>query len=576
MDMKELGIVRRAERLAWSMAVAFLIGVPVTSWSQVIAPGPNLEPVPGPQPEVAAPGTAVVEGGATVLPPEIQVVRFQAPEGTLVEILGPTPEPVPTPLGSGALPALVGLKVGVGYRLRISRIPGRPDAEIFPVVEVVGHLHRPSGLDVSKFPIRVVFTEDDFIDAVDHGRLVTHVTYIEDPDQALPIALPKGEIPIVTLNPTEEPLKVGAALGRVMVIARVGGRRPTPEELSGTAIYEAPPGSIKCPFTSSDGSPCGLPCGPVRGTPPPIGRPWVPKDEFLCDGGDHAEAVHFGGDGGLLGIDPRDAVIQFSDNRRDRVLPTNMVCVYAPRFATVRASVGPNEALTVLAPSRAEKIEGQVAFEARQRLNRLTQNQAAQANRERLRASGMISRAFAGAHTEIRVLNGYDTLTHLAGHTRVDVPLKVANRQRSGAVNESLPTLAVKTAESAVITGIIEGAGQTVMNWPARETVGVEEPPKKPGLAVIKRVSAPEAEQGDTLTFVIQYRNMGSIPIRSVSVIDSLLPRLGYVAGSAQGPKGTTFTAAENRAGSTELRWDLPGALAPGAEGYVSFKALVR
>ena len=40
--------------------------------------------------------------------------------------------------------------------------------------------------------------------------------------------------------------------------------------------------------------------------------------------------------------------------------------------------------------------------------------------------------------------------------------------------------------------------------------------------------------------------------------------------------KGTVFTAGENRAGSTELRWDLPGALAPGAEGYVSFRAMVR
>jgi len=31
-----------------------------------------------------------------------------------------------------------------------------------------------------------------------------------------------------------------------------------------------------------------------------------------------------------------------------------------------------------------------------------------------------------------------------------------------------------------------------------------------------------------------------------------------------------------NTAGSTELRWDLPGSIAPGDSGYVSFEAVVR
>ena len=81
---------------------------------------------------------------------------------------------------------------------------------------------------------------------------------------------------------------------------------------------------------------------------------------------------------------------------------------------------------------------------------------------------------------------------------------------------------------------------------------------------------------GDTLTFVIQYRNMGNTPIREVTVVDSLLPRLGYVKGSAQGPRGTAFTAEENSVGSTELRWVLPAPVPPGVEGHVSFQAVVR
>ena len=531
----------------------------------------------GPAPVlVEAPGAAVVEGapvsGLPVLPPEIQVVRFQGPVGVRVDVLGPAPENVPNGDGQGL--ATFGLKVGVGYRLRLSNLPDRPGAELYPVIEIVGHLHRPEGLDPAKFPIRVVLTADDFTDAVDRGRLVTQVVYLEDPEQALPIALPKNEIPVITLNPAEEPLKVGAALGRVMAIVRIGGRKPTPDELNDAAGLGLA-GTGPCPFAGPAGARCGLPCGPVRGTAPPPGRPWVPRDEFLCDGGDHAEPLHFGGDGGLRGLDPRDAVLQFSDNR-PRLLPTNTVCIYAPRFSEVRVSVGPNEALKVEGPLRAEILARQSTAEARQYARRLVQKQEAEAARVRARASGLAGRVFAGAHTELRVLSGFDTTLNVAGFVKLQNPETARNREKPEGLREKTHYLGIKTAEGPVIKGIIQGAGQAVMTWSPRETVGVEVPPDRPGMAVLKRVSTGEAEPGDTVTFVIQFRNMGNTPISAVSIVDSLMPRLGYIAGSAQGPKGTVFTAAENKVGSTELRWDLPGAVAPGAEGYVSFQALVR
>lgn len=562
-------------RIAQPLAVALAAALaPDATWAQT----PALTPVQPPAASAPEAAPAAPVEGVPVIPPYIQIVRFQAPEGVHVEILGPNAEPIPLPADPAAAAGVFGLKVGVGYRLHITNLPNRPGAELYPVIEIVGHLHRPNGVDALKFPIRIVFTEDDLIEAADRGRLVTQVVYLENPDLALPIALPKGEIPIVTLSPGEEPLKVAAALGRVTAIVRIGGRRPTAEELNGEQMLGAGMGeasTARCPFTGADGGPCQLACGPVRGTPPPPGRPWVPRDEYLCDGGDHAEAAHFGGDGGLAGIDPRDAVIQFSD-RRPRILPTNTVCVYAPRFAEVRVSIGPNENLVVERAARAQKLEAQVALDARQISRRLVWNQAPEANRDRVRPSALRGWQFAGVHSELRVLTEYDVMTHASGHTWIAKTDVVRIRQKTIRLQHEVPPLTIKTAESAVATGIIEGAGQMVMTWPAREAVGVETPPNQPGLAVIKRVNKGEAEQGDTLTFVIQFRNMGNTPIRSVSIVDSLLPRFEYVAGSAQGPKDTVFTAGENRVGSTELRWDLPGVLKPGAEGSVSFQVLVR
>ncbi len=126
------------------------------------------------------------------------------------------------------------------------------------------------------------------------------------------------------------------------------------------------------------------------------------------------------------------------------------------------------------------------------------------------------------------------------------------------------------------MTGIVEGASEAVKVWGPQDMTGIETPPDRPGLAVIKRVSATEAEPGDTLTYVIIYRNMGNTPIRSVAIVDSLLPRLEYVKGTSRGVDGTTFTTALNRVGSTELKWQLPGVLMPGATGHVSFQAIVR
>jgi uncharacterized repeat protein (TIGR01451 family) len=529
---------------------------------------PALPPLPATASEA---GVAAAEPAAPALPPEVQVVRFTVPEGAKLEVLGPPPEPVPAGDGQGA--ATVGLRVGVGYRLRIIDLPNRPGAVLYPVVEVVGHLHRPPGIDPAKFPIRVPFPYEDVEDVVDRGRLVTRVVYLEDPAQALPLSLPKGEIPAVNLNPSEEPLRVAAALGRVMAIVRLGGRTPTAEEVAQSSAFG--PGMAPCPFAGPGGR-CPLPCGFVRGEPPPSGRPWLPADEFLCDGGDGGLPASFSGTGGLRGIDPRDAVVQFRDDRRARLLPTNRVCIYAPRFAAVRTSIGPSLNYTVQVLAGAETLQRQEVGILNQGPRRMTQNQTAELNRHRARPSALFNRELAVPLSEVRVLAEADVVTHVAGHVTVVGPQTTRNRQNPAQMRQRVKLEVIKSAESAVVTGIIQGANEAVMAWKPQELAGLEQPPNRPGLAVIKRVSVTEAEPGDVVTYSIQFRNMGNVPITSVSVVDSLLPRLEYVAGSARGPAGTVFTAGENRVGSTELRWDLPGALAPGAEGYVSFEAKVR
>src|SRR5690242_15787453 len=123
-------------RPGW-LALALAAGLACIAQAQAPpAPNPTAPGAPAPAPPPAAataPAPAVME-----LPVDVQVVRFQVPEGVRLEVLAPTPEPVPTGDNRGA--ATVGLRVGVEYRLKLSNLPNRPGEELYPAVTVVGHL----------------------------------------------------------------------------------------------------------------------------------------------------------------------------------------------------------------------------------------------------------------------------------------------------------------------------------------------------------------------------------------------------------------------------------------------------
>jgi uncharacterized repeat protein (TIGR01451 family) len=548
---------------------AAIVGAPVAAdGSVVVAPAWDPNAV-GPKP--------------AVLSPDVQVVRFQGPEGLSVEVLGPEPTPVPQGDGQGILTA--GLKRGVGYRLRIANIPERPGVELFPVVEVVGHLHRPEGINPGKYPIRVIFTLEDIDAVLNQGRLVTKVIYLEDPDQALPFRMPKDQIPVVSLNPTEHPLRVASALGRPMAIVRIGGRRPTFEEVEGGPgdlglDYAAAMGTMPCPFLMQDGSRCPIVAGPPCTAAAPPAQPLLPRDEFLCDGGDRGIPVGVGPDGRIGGIEPRDAAVRFDIGLgplvKPRTLPTNVVCIYAPRFAEVRVNTGANETIDIQRLRTDIRVESSKLARVEEQPRRLVQNQSPELARKRSRASGLKGRVYIDEESNNRAPVGYENITQVSSNVQNLSPELARNRQKPGMARVKVRLQGIKTAESPVVTAIEEGASQAVMVWPPHEMTGVETPPNRPGLAVVKRVSVVEAEPGDSVTYAIFYRNMGNTPIRNVTIVDSLLPRLEYVKGTSRGPQGTAFTTGVNRVGSTELRWTLPGVLAPGASGHVSFDVIVR
>lgn len=503
------------------------------------------------------------------------VVKFVLPEGATAEILGGGDFERVGGLNAGS--EGYALRLGRAYRVRIANLPHRePTEALYPSLDVVGHLHRPADVPGARFPVRIEITEEDVEDVLNRGQLVTHAYYLESPDEALPISVKGDEIPSLEVTSSENPVEVARKLGRVMIVARIGQREPSPTEMDGALAGIGPEGLVggRCPFGRPEGGLCGLPCGPGSEAYFPK-APVGPLDEYLCDGGDRDD-YRRPGESWVRGVDPRDTVLRFFDGKAERTLPTNKVCVYAPRFAKVKGVTGIDASVLVQTPTANETLAGQETMIRDLNPTPLVKNDAVILARHRLRPSGLSSRIRAQTVDSLAILEGVSDVKAIGGF--VDV---LSFRIRTGKVEAAVDrrtsqAVGIKSAESAVVTGLVEGLGQMILSRPPLEVSSDEPMDRRPGIATVKTVDVETAESGDVVTFAIRYKNIGNVPIRLISVTDSLLPRLEFVPGSAEGPEGAIFTTAPNRAGSLELRWEIPGELKPGEEGIVTFRATVR
>ncbi len=149
-----------------------------------------------------------------------QPVRFQLPEGTKVEVASER--------GFQAnldAPGLFGLRPGDVYRFKLTEIPYHAGKELYPTIEMLGHLSPPPGHE-TEFPIPIEFSQEDLELAFD-GNLITRVVFLDPPQTAIPLdsTLPAGKI-LIESPPNINPVALAESRGRLMAILRVGSRIP--------------------------------------------------------------------------------------------------------------------------------------------------------------------------------------------------------------------------------------------------------------------------------------------------------------------------------------------------------------
>lgn len=561
------------------VGVLWKVAHPNFSWQRPAPPPPDL-------------GT-LLRGGW------VQIVRFEAPVGAKVEIAS----------SSGVVeltvPGHIGLAQGRDYRLRVSNIPDKPGLVLFPTIRLIGYLVPPAHVDPLDYPIPVHFIPQDFDEAT-VGRLISNVIFLEDPTTALPRAFPAGELPIVEVSPQEDALFRASDLGRPMIFIQLGNRVPLDGRFENASIdppvfivpatvqntrgqiestirpagWQTPLGAAVAAIPGSvcrPSAPACTPNQPVVRLPYKV-HPRMPRDECLPDGGDQVPYAHFTGFDQITGLNTSETAAQFSrPGERPRLVTSNQVCVYAPRFGLVRSASASIASLNIEGPLKVDHRVRRAAVESRTASEHKSQNDKANSLRRRERLGSVAMHESVGGLDELRVIaamikeDGYDKVFGHIGPNNI------------GQAADPRIAMSIEAAKAwnrdqfPAYTAITEGGGEVAGSMLTGEVQQIKQPYRKPGdLTLWKTVTPQNARQGDIVEFAIYYRNVGQLPLENVSMIDSLTARLEYMPDSAKTDRRAVFTAAPNDAESHELRWDISDPIPGGQGGVVWFQAKVR
>lgn len=591
-----------ARRFRWWMtgAVLVLIAHTPTALGQYEPPHHYL------QGSDAAPGSVAFERLVTNprFLSETQPVRITVPEGVIVSVAnGDRFQPV-----DYANP-IVAMSVGPVFRFRVSRIAGIPDREFFPSIELIDRLQPPADLSL-RFPVEVVVSADDLRD-VAAGRMLTKVIYLENPDTALPFRLSVENQPFFDVSINEDPLRTASRLGRPMAILRIGTRLPTTQAGEDGFLFHGvhpmvfpkqtavqleerfrqvsfqqpcePTGTIVPPAARP---PCGCcqelsagacPPGMLANGPAFRFAQRIPWDEYLCDGGDRGLKVTVDDEWNLQGLDPADTIGHFDtvDGRR-RVVASNRVCIYSPRFAAVRKLSQSNleaRSLGVQAVAEEQELElsrtTDFSSTTLQHVQPQRNRSASHVQNFRVRTRGVPA----------------ENVVRLLGNNAQFAPYANLHLIRYGSHREAelprlqLGTLSASTWQDNLGLQVVLDRAQPVQVQDVakvQEIVVVKTERGEARLSLTKVASKIAAQSGEEIEFTIRFDNVGGDVIGNVVLVDNLVTRLEYVADSAECSLAATFTAERNAGESLVLRWELSEPLPAGKGGIIRFRCRVR
>jgi uncharacterized repeat protein (TIGR01451 family) len=304
--------------------------------------------------------------------------------------------------------------------------------------------------------------------------------------------------------------------------------------------------------------------------------PEARRDEYVCDGNDRNLPVVPTENWKVKGLDIEDTVAHFdTEDGRIVVAPSNRVCIYAPRFASVRRTLQLNNTtITQQASFVKDKMNPQSA-NASERTTLAKQNIQPRAHKQT-----QTPNAF---RDQTRAIVG-DNVVRLLGTRHFFKPFEDLSLIRFGKFSNAESARTSLGMQSAVAWNSDVSAQISINNSQpiivndvrqASELVSIETDTSSE-LRLCKLASLISAKPGDIVDFTIRFDNIGRNRIGNVTVLDNLSPRLEYIDATAECSVESDFKTEPNDAGSEKLIWEITKPLAVGEGGIIRFQCRVR
>ena len=302
----------------------------------------------------------------------------------------------------------------------------------------------------------------------------------------------------------------------------------------------------------------------------------VDPNEFLCDGGDHDPKAILQRNDELAGLNAEDTVVHYTTEAGDiHVQPSNRVCVYAPRFASVRKITGAVSGGRAIGAAGFDRPVGAGGIQYDQpRLEMTDTTELAHADVTR-RVDAMRDRN-RGVRIEgiLQPEMAEDILALVAGLSVTEMAQLQENQL---ALLQEASTAAITWAiDESVEVAVKDLKPPTITRDQRVEGLTVYEFPEAGRLQILKLADRAHAQPGDIVTFAIQVQNVGDSPVESVVLTDNLTTRLEYVEESQTASGGARFETSLNEAESLKLQWTLTDKLRVGESVTIRFKCRVR
>lgn len=325
---------------------------------------------------------------------------------------------------------------------------------------------------------------------------------------------------------------------------------------------------------------CG--CGPTMAGPGACQGEFrfsmpVSRDEFVCDGDDRNLEVLVDQNWRIYGLDTEDTVGHFDtlDGRR-LVVPSNRTCIYSPRFASVR------HVRDLVASAGATQL---VEFRDRDQMQTTRGEDFSSTTLQQLMPGLNVGARRASGVSEMTRGVLADQVVHMNGLRGGFEPYEDLQFIRFGRSTASEGTRLQLGRQSAGVWQANDGMQVIIdRNQPvvvndalgAQEMVTVKVGDGSTQLRVCKIASKISAQPGEEVEFTIRFDNTGGQLIGNVTILDSLTPRLEYVANSAECSLKGDFLTERNEGESLVLRWEITEPMKPGEGGIIRFRCRVR